>query len=101
MRTYTRRPLVPVATPIYHEVTGAEISITPELAASPLMSDVCAAVGQGSCFFGQDRKVMALQRTGDGRIRAYAWHYNPIPHFSTDPAEARKTLLDIYSNWAP
>ena len=65
------------------------------------MSDVCAAVGQGSCFLGQDRKVMALQRNGDGRIRAYAWHHNPNPHFPTDPAEARKTLLEIYSDWAP
>ncbi|TFK79977.1 monooxygenase FAD-binding protein [Polyporus arcularius HHB13444] len=95
------RPLLSPATPIYHEVTGAEISISPEVAASPDMADVSAAVGSGSCFMGQDNKVLGLQRNGDGRIRAYAWHRNADPYFPADPVEVRKALLDIYSDWAP
>lgn len=95
------RPLLSPATPIYHEVTGAEISLSPEVAASPEMADVGAAVGSGSCFMGHNNKVLGLQRNGDGRIRAYAWHRNPDPYFPADPAEAQKALLEIYSDWAP
>ncbi|RPD57244.1 monooxygenase FAD-binding protein, partial [Lentinus tigrinus ALCF2SS1-6] len=95
------RPLVSPISPIYHEVSGVEISITPELAACTAMSDIREAVGQGSCFLSQDRKIMALQRNGDGRIRAYAWHHSSDPYFPAEPAEARKTLLEIYSDWAP
>ncbi|TFK79975.1 monooxygenase FAD-binding protein [Polyporus arcularius HHB13444] len=95
------RPLVSPATLISHEVTGVEISITPEVAASPEMADVRDAVGQGSCFLGQDSKIMALQRNSDGRIRAYAWHRSSNPDFPADPAEARRALLEIYHDWAP
>lgn len=92
------RPLVSPATPTYHSVTGAEISLAPAVAASPDMADVSAAVGAGSCFMGQDNKVLGFQRNGDGRIRAYAWHRSADPAFPADPREA---LLGIYSDWAP
>ncbi|RDX43890.1 monooxygenase FAD-binding protein [Lentinus brumalis] len=95
------RPLLSPATPIYHEVTGVEISVAPEVAASPDMADVRAAVGSGSCSLGQENKALVLQRNGDGRIRAYAWQRSPDPYFPADPAEVRKALLEMYSDWAP
>ena len=76
-------------------MTGAEISLAPEVAASPDMADVSAAVGAGSCFMGQDNEVLGFQRNGDGRIRAYAWHRSTDPSFLADPREA---LLAIYSD---
>ncbi|KAI0737343.1 FAD/NAD(P)-binding domain-containing protein [Daedaleopsis nitida] len=96
------RPLVSTTTPAYSGVTGAEISLAPEVAALPDMQDVAAAVGQGSAFVAQNNKVLACQRNGDGRIRAYAWHRGPVEWtVPSQPSEARRVLLEIYKDWAP
>ncbi len=95
------RPLVSSAAPIYHEVTGAEISLAPEIAASPGMADVREAVGLGSCFLAEDNRVLAFQRNGDGRIRAFAWIHSADPYFPGEAKEGRKALLELFSGWAP
>ncbi|CDO75942.1 hypothetical protein BN946_scf184873.g31 [Trametes cinnabarina] len=96
------RPLVSPATPIYHDVTGAEISLAPEVAARPENRDISEAVGEGSCYAGENEKVLMFQRNGDGRIRAYAWHRGPLEwRLPEDPKEAKKALLEIYHDWAP
>ncbi|KAI0737351.1 FAD/NAD-P-binding domain-containing protein [Daedaleopsis nitida] len=96
------RPLVSPATPIYHGITGCEISIAPEVAARPDMKDIADVVGNGMAGVLGDGKNFACQRNGDGRIRAYAWFRGPedwkIP---SDPNEARKALLEKYADWAP
>ncbi|KAI0794696.1 FAD/NAD(P)-binding domain-containing protein [Fomes fomentarius] len=96
------RPLVSSAPLLYYNVNGAEISLAPEVAARPDMKDVSDAVGQGSVFVLANNKVLALQRNGDGRIRAYAWHSGPVEWTPPrDPSEARRVLLEIYKDWAP
>ncbi|OSC98646.1 monooxygenase FAD-binding protein [Trametes coccinea BRFM310] len=96
------RPLVSPATPIYHGVTGAEISLSPDVAALPENRDISDAVSEGSCYTGEDEKVLMFQRNGDGRIRAYAWHRNSLDWtLPEDPKEAKKVLLEIYHDWAP
>ncbi|KAI0363782.1 monooxygenase FAD-binding protein [Pilatotrama ljubarskyi] len=96
------RPLVSSATPIYHGVNGAEISLAPARAALPENQDIATNVGVGSCYAAQDGKILAFQRNGDGRIRAYAWHRTTLDwSLPRDPAAAKKVLLDIYADWAP
>ncbi|KAI9058945.1 monooxygenase FAD-binding protein [Trametes sanguinea] len=97
------RPLVSPATPLYHDVTGAEISLAPAVAALPENRDINDAVGAGSCYTGEDEKVLMFQRNGDGRIRAYAWHRNAQADWTLpqDPKEAKAALLEIYRDWAP
>ncbi|EIW52041.1 monooxygenase FAD-binding protein [Trametes versicolor FP-101664 SS1] len=96
------RPLVSPAVPIYHGVTGAELSLPPAVASLPENRDISSGVGKGSCYVAQGEKMLGFQLNGDGRIRAYAWHRNTLdwalPH---DPKEAKKVLLDIYPDWAP
>ena len=95
------RSLVTPAVPIYHGITGAEIAITPELAASTGMADVSKGVGLGNCFLADDGKTLFFQRNGDGRIRAFAWHHHMDPLFPVEPTEARNALLELFSDWAP
>ncbi|KAI0362039.1 monooxygenase FAD-binding protein [Trametes cingulata] len=96
------RPLVSPATPIYLGLAGAEISVAAHVAALPENRDVSDAVGSGSCYVLQDGKMLGIQRNGDGRIRAYAWHRDSLDWtLPPDPKEAKKILLDIYADWAP
>ncbi|KAH9903100.1 monooxygenase FAD-binding protein [Cubamyces lactineus] len=96
------RPLVSSATPIYHGLTGAEVSLKPEVAAAPENSDISDAIGQGSCYAGEDGKAFTAQRNGTGRIRAYLWHRAPLDWvIPSDPKEAKRVLLEIFHDWAP
>ncbi|KAI0649626.1 monooxygenase FAD-binding protein [Trametes meyenii] len=96
------RPLLSPATPIYHGVTGAEISLPAASAALPENSDIRDAVGRGTCFLAQENKVLTFQKNGDGRIRAYAWHRNTLDWaLPSDPKAAKEVLLEIYHDWAP
>ncbi|KAI0671994.1 monooxygenase FAD-binding protein [Trametes maxima] len=96
------RPLLSPSTPRYHGVTGAEISLSPAVASLPESSDIREGVGRGSCFAGQDGKVLGIQANGDGRIRAYAWHRNTLDwSLPSDPKAAKKVLLELYYDWAP
>ncbi|KAI9070291.1 monooxygenase FAD-binding protein [Trametes sanguinea] len=96
------RPLVSDATPIYHGVTGVELSLMPEVATLPENRDIYDAVGPGTCFSTEDEKVFTFQRNHDGRIRAYAWHRAPLEwKLPDDPEEAKKALLGIFHDWAP
>lgn len=96
------RPLLSTAEPLYHGVTGAEVSLSPAVAALPENHDISEGVGQGTCFAAEDSKMLGFQRNGNGRIRAYAWHRNTLDwELPRDPKEAKKVLLDIYADWAP
>lgn len=95
------RPLVSPAVPIYHGVNGAELSLPPAIVSLPENHDISAGVGKGSCYLAQDEKNLAFQRNGDGRIRAYLWHKNTLDWaLPRDAKEAKRILLDIYSDWA-
>ena len=96
------RPLVSSAVPIYHGVTGAEISIAPEDTKKPELQDLVGMVGAGSMGVMGSCKVLAAQRNGDGRIRVYLWFPGPEDwRLPSDPAEARKVLLEKFQDWAP
>ncbi|KAI0327402.1 monooxygenase FAD-binding protein [Cubamyces sp. BRFM 1775] len=96
------RALLSPATPIFQGITGAEISLSPEVAALPENSDISDSVGNGSYFVTEDSKVMAFQRNGDGRIRAYVWMNKDVDWvLPSDPKEAKQLLLDNYADWAP
>ncbi|KAI0737350.1 FAD/NAD(P)-binding domain-containing protein [Daedaleopsis nitida] len=96
------RPLVSPATPIYHGVTGSEISISPDVAARPDMKDIVKLVGDGSLYMSEGGKIMAFQRNGDGRIRAYAWFCGPEEWKTpSEPGEARAALVEQFKGWAP
>ena len=96
------RPLVSPATPIYHGITGAEISVSPAITALPENAIIAESVGLGSCYAFQDGKSLVCQRNGDGRIRAYAFHRGPLDWVPPrEPQEARRALLEIYKDWAP
>ncbi|KAI0645552.1 monooxygenase FAD-binding protein [Trametes meyenii] len=96
------RPLLSPATPIYHGVTGVEISLPPAIAALPENADILEGVGHGSCYVVQESKMLGLQRNGDGRIRAYAWHRDTLDWtIPSDPKAAKKVLLQVYHDWAP
>ncbi|RPD57245.1 FAD/NAD(P)-binding domain-containing protein [Lentinus tigrinus ALCF2SS1-7] len=96
------RPLVSPATPFYTGVNGVEISLAPAVASSPELKDVMDAVGKGTMFALQDAKMLASQLNGDGRIRTYIWFSGPAEWtVPSDPAEARKVLLEIFEGWQP
>ncbi|KAH9939104.1 monooxygenase [Epithele typhae] len=96
------RPLVSPATPFYSGVNGAEISLTPTVAASPELADPVAAVGKGSAFVMGENKLFASQVNGDGRLRTYTLVRAPADWtLPTDPAEARATLLALYDGFVP
>lgn len=92
------RPLVSPATPIYTGVTGAEISIAPEIVAQDGLKYIRELVGSGSLFALGDSKFIGVQMNGDGRIRTYAWFRGPEDwRLPPRPADARKVLLDTYA----
>ncbi|KAI0325243.1 monooxygenase FAD-binding protein [Cubamyces sp. BRFM 1775] len=97
------RPLVSPVTPQYYGVTGAEISIAPDVAARPENRDILEAVGLGALFACEDGKMFGTgQPNVEGRIRAYAWHRAPLDWvLPSDPKEAKKALLEVYDGWAP
>ncbi|KAI0334997.1 FAD/NAD(P)-binding domain-containing protein [Cubamyces sp. BRFM 1775] len=96
------RPLLSPATPQYHGVTGAEISLAPDVAAFPENRDISDAVGLGSLFGTEGGKIFVAQRNGDGRIRTYAWHRAPLGWaLPSDAQEAKAALLGLYADWAP
>ncbi|KAI1794287.1 FAD/NAD(P)-binding domain-containing protein [Ganoderma leucocontextum] len=96
------RALVSPAVPIYHGVSGAEVTVLPEVAKRPELDDAVKLVGGGSMFaLGQAQMLMA-QLNGDGRIRTYTLF--PAPEdwaLPADPAAARRVLLEKYAGWAP
>ncbi|KAI0634417.1 monooxygenase FAD-binding protein [Trametes polyzona] len=96
------RHLLSPAVPLYHGVNGVELSMAPEALTARENKDISDAVGNGSCMAVQEGKMLGFQRNGNGRIRVYAWHRESLdwtlPH---DPKEAKKALLEIYSDWAP
>ena len=100
---YSRvRPLVSPAVPLYHGVTGAEISLAPETVKLPELRDTVALVGQGSLYAVENERMLGAQLNGDGRIRTYAWFRGPADWvLPADPAEARRALLEVYEGWAP
>ncbi|KAI1786984.1 FAD/NAD(P)-binding domain-containing protein [Ganoderma leucocontextum] len=90
------------AMPIYHGVTGAEISLAPETTKLPELKETVENVGPGSMFAMDNNRLLGAQVNGDGRIRTYAWFRAPedwaIP---SEPAEGREALLAMYEGWAP
>ncbi|KAI0363765.1 monooxygenase FAD-binding protein [Pilatotrama ljubarskyi] len=96
------RPLLSSATPIYHGVSGAELSLAPDIVSSPANHDINEAVGSGSCGLAQDGKFIVFQRNGDGRIRANAWQHHPVDwSLPNVPAAAKEVLHELYTGWAP
>ncbi|KAI0327400.1 monooxygenase FAD-binding protein [Cubamyces sp. BRFM 1775] len=96
------RPLLSPATPLYHGITGAEVSLTPDVASAPENRDVSNAMGMGTCYARQDGKIFIAQRNTSGRIRAYLWHRATIDWaLPEDPKEAQQVLLKIYQDWTP
>ena len=96
------RPLLSTATPIYHGINGAEISVSPEVTTLPENADIRDAVGLGTCGCSEDCKVFTCQRNGNERIRAYAWHRGPLDWvLPPEPQEARRVLHEMYEGWAP
>ena len=71
------RPLVSSITPTYSGMTGAEVSLAPEVVARPDMQDVREAVCRGSMFAPHDCKVLGSQLNGDVRILTYASFRGP------------------------
>ena len=101
--THSRiRPLISPAKPAYTGYGGAEISLSPEVAAAPDHTDLAEAVGQGHSFILGECKALIPQRNGDGRVRTYAFF--PADESFVLPAEpdaARGVLLERYQGWAP
>jgi 2-polyprenyl-6-methoxyphenol hydroxylase-like FAD-dependent oxidoreductase len=101
--THSRiRPLVSPAKLAYTGHGGAEISLTPEVAAAPEHTDLAEAVGQGHSFILGECKALIPQRNGDGRVRTYAFF--PADEsflLPTEPDIARRVLLERYQGWAP
>ena len=101
--THSRiRPLISSAKLAYTGFGGAEISLTPEVAAASEHTDLAEAVGQGHAFILGDQKALIPQRNGDGRVRVYAFF--PADASFVLPAEpdiAREVLLESYQGWAP
>ncbi|KAH9893640.1 monooxygenase FAD-binding protein [Cubamyces lactineus] len=96
------RPLLSPATPQYHGVIGPEISIPPDVAALPENRDIIEAIGSGSTYASEGKRMFFTQRNGDGRIRAYAWHCAPLEwSLPSDPKAAKQVLLGMYEDWAP
>ncbi|KAL1948156.1 hypothetical protein VTO73DRAFT_12231 [Trametes versicolor] len=96
------RPLLSSAVPLYHGITGAELSLAPSVVALPENRDINDAIGKGTCGLLEDEKVITFQRNGDGRIRAYMWFRGDANwKLPSDPKEAKKAMLDVYADWAP
>ncbi|KAI0737304.1 FAD/NAD-P-binding domain-containing protein [Daedaleopsis nitida] len=98
------QPLVSPATPIYSGITGAEISIAPEIVAQDDLKAIRELVGQGSLFSLGSNKFLGAQMNGDGRIRTYAWFRGPEDwRLPQTPNEVRRVLFDTYApeGWSP
>ena len=66
------RPLVSTAQPIYQGITGAEVSLSPAVAALPEMAETIANVGRGTTTLWRIDRYCA-QVNGDGHIRTSLW----------------------------
>ena len=100
---YSRvRPLLSKAQPVYHGVTGAEISLAPGTVQLPGLRETRENVGRGSMWAVDDQRILGAQVNGDGRIRTYAWFRGPedwtLPE---DPAGGREALLAMFEGWQP
>ena len=96
------RPLLSPAQPIYHGVTGAEISLAPETVKLPELAETVENVGRGSMYAVENKRMLGAQVDGDGRIRTYAWFRGPADWvLPQDPVDARSKLLGVYEGWAP
>ena len=97
------RPLVSPATALYAGISGAEISLAPEVATREDMSDVRELVGKGTCFALHAGRLLGAQVNSDGRIRTYAFMEGPpdFPLPVDDPDAARRALRAEYVGWSP
>ncbi len=96
------RGLVSPATPIYHGVSGVEVTLLPEVAKRPELAETVKLVGAGSMYAMGRGQTFSAQLNGDGRIRAYPLFAAPEDWtLPGDPKEARKVLLEKYEGWAP
>ncbi|PIL30302.1 hypothetical protein GSI_07484 [Ganoderma sinense ZZ0214-1] len=91
------RPLLSPAQPIYHGVTGAEISLAPETTKLPELAETVANVGSGSMWAGDAQGFLGAQVNGDGRIRTYAWfRAGEDWKLPEDPDAGRAALLESW-----
>ena len=95
------RPLLSSVQPIYHGVTGAEISLASETVKLPELAETVENVGRGSMYAVENERVLGAQVNGDSRIRTYARFRGPADWvLPQDPAEVRAKLLGVYEGWA-
>ncbi|KAL1948158.1 hypothetical protein VTO73DRAFT_12233 [Trametes versicolor] len=96
------RPLLSAAAPLYHGITGAEVSLAPSVAGLSDNREISDGVGKGTCFLAEDEKLVVFQRNGTGRIRSYFLHRNAIDwSLPRDAKEAKKVLVGMFADWAP
>lgn len=99
------RPLLSPAAPLYHGITGAEVSIAPSVAALPENREISDGVGKGTCFLPRARSSWSSSGTGLG---ASAPTFSTVTR-STGPCratrrrrkEAKKVLVGMFADWAP
>ena len=90
------RPLLSSAVPIYHGVTGAEISFAPGTVRLPELAETIENVGQGSMYATENERMFIVQVNGDGRIRTYVWFRGPADWvLPQDPNEGARSCWGI------
>ena len=95
------RPLVTPVQAEYSGVTGAEISLAPEVFQREDMADVRALVGKGTVFACDDSRFLMPQLNSSGRVRTYAWHRAPADWpLPSEPEVARAALREVFKGWA-
>ena len=71
------RLLVSRAVPVYHGVTGVEVSLTATTVALPELQETGGNVGKGTTNAMENGRMLCAQVNGDGRIRTYLWFPSP------------------------
>lgn len=99
------RPLLTDARPAHTGQHAVELGIPDVDRAHP---ELAAMVGRGSYWVQGDRRSVAAQRNGDGRVRVYVSFYDTAEDWPDtagipfgDPAAARARLTEIFADWAP
>ncbi|KZW00568.1 FAD/NAD(P)-binding domain-containing protein, partial [Exidia glandulosa HHB12029] len=94
------RPLVSDAKIQYTGLTGIEVSFDASVAQQH--PDLDKRAGNGAIYAFDDRKTLTVMRNGDGRIRTYAFFFEPESfELPTAPREAIDEVLSRYTDWAP
>ncbi|KAH9942162.1 fumarate reductase/succinate dehydrogenase flavoprotein domain protein [Epithele typhae] len=98
------RPLVSPTKPFFSGINGAEISLAPDVAASPAFAPFRALIGAGTAFAPVRNKRFAVQPNADGRVRMLlsfrgdeAW---TVPTAPETIAETRAALHALFDGWA-